>query len=66
MTMAPTVHFTGPVGGQLADIDVSRTGGAAAVGGFIYRPKLGDRLALLTQADVGGGSPSARPAASSS
>lgn len=55
MTMAPTVHFTGPVGGQLADIDVSRTG-AAAVGGFIYRPRLGDRLALLTQADVGGGS----------
>lgn len=55
MTMAPTVHFTGPVGGQLADIDVSRTG-AAAVGGFIYRPKLGDTLALLTQADIGGGS----------
>ena len=55
MTMAPTVHFTGPTGGQLADIDVSRTV-VAAVGGFIYRPRLGKRAALLTQADIGGGS----------
>ena len=55
MTMAPTVHFTGPSGGQLTDIDVSRTV-VAAVGGFIYRPRLGKRAALLTQADIGGGS----------
>jgi hypothetical protein len=55
MTMAPTLHFTGPAASQLADIDISRTV-AAAVGGFIYRPKLHDRVALLTQADVGGGS----------
>ena len=55
MTMAPTVHFTGPTGGQLTDIDVSRTV-VAAVGGFIYRPRLGNRAALLTQADIGGGS----------
>jgi hypothetical protein len=54
MTMAPTVHFTGPTGGQLTDIDVSRTV-VAAVGGFIYRPRLGKRAALLTQADIGGG-----------
>ena len=53
--MAPTVHFTGPVGGQLADVDISRTV-AAAVGGVIYRPKLNDRLVLLTQGDIGGGS----------
>jgi hypothetical protein len=55
LTVAPIVHFTGPTGGQLADIDTSRTF-AAAVGGFIYRPKLANRVALLTQADVGGGS----------
>jgi hypothetical protein len=55
LTMAPTVHFIGPAGGQLADIDISRTV-AAAVGGFIYRPKLGDKVVLLMQADIGGGS----------
>jgi hypothetical protein len=55
VTMSPTVHFTGPVGGQLVDIDTSKTL-AAGVVGFIYRPKLGDRVKLLTQADVGGGS----------
>jgi hypothetical protein len=55
LTMAPTVRFTGPTGGQLADIDVSRTV-AAAVGGFLYRPKLSERVVLLTQADLGGGS----------
>jgi hypothetical protein len=55
LTVAPTVRFTGPAGGQLADIDTSRTV-AAAVGGFLYRPRLGGRMALLTQADVGGGS----------
>src|SRR5579872_1193650 len=54
-TMSPTVHFTGPVGGQLADIDTSRTV-VAGVAGFIYRPKLGERVTLLTRADVGGGS----------
>jgi hypothetical protein len=55
LTMAPTVRITGPAGGQLPDIDVSRTV-AAAVGGFIYRPKLTDNVVLLTQADIGGGS----------
>ncbi|HEU4936143.1 MAG TPA: hypothetical protein VFT39_06810 [Vicinamibacterales bacterium] len=55
LTMAPTIRFTGPVGGQLAEIDISRTV-AAAVGGVIYRPKLSDRIVLLTQADIGGGS----------
>jgi hypothetical protein len=55
LTMAPTVRFTGPAGGQLTDIDVSRTF-AAAVGGFMYRPTLSDRVVVLTQADVGGGS----------
>ncbi len=55
VTMSPTAHFTGPVGGQLADIDISTTK-VAAVGGFIYRPKLGDNVVLLMQADIGGGS----------
>ena len=55
LTMTPTVHFTGPVGGQLADVDTSRTV-AAAVGGFIYRPKIADRVVLLTQGDIGAGS----------
>jgi hypothetical protein len=55
LTISPNVHFTGPTGGQLADIDVSRTV-AAAVGGFFYRPRLGDKVVLLTQADIGGGS----------
>jgi hypothetical protein len=55
MTMAPTAHFTGPVGGQLADIEVSKTK-VAGVGGFYYRPKLGSKVVLLTQADIGGGS----------
>ena len=55
VTMSPTAHLTGPVGGQLADIDISTTK-VAGVGGFIYRPKLGDKVVLLTQADIGGGS----------
>ena len=55
LTMSPNAHFTGPVGGQLADIDISTTQVAGVVG-FIYRPRLGDRLGLFTQADVGGGS----------
>ena len=54
-TMSPSAHFTGPVGGQLADINVSKTE-AAGVVGFAYRPKLGKKVTLLTQADVGGGS----------
>jgi hypothetical protein len=54
-TMSPTAHFTGPVGGQLADIDVSKTE-VAGVGGFVYRPKLAKKVVLLTQADIGGGS----------
>ena len=53
--MSPNAHFTGPVGGQLADIDISTTN-VAGVGGFIFRPRLGDRVVLLTQADIGGGS----------
>ena len=54
-TMSPTAHFTGPVGGQLADIDVSKTE-VAGVGGFVYRPRLAKKVVLLTQADIGGGS----------
>lgn len=54
-TMSPTVHFTGPVGGTLADLNPSQTK-AAAVGGFVYRPKLGKHAVLLTRADIGGGS----------
>ena len=54
LTMAPGVHLTGPTGGRLVDIDVSKTG-AAAVGGFMYRPKLHEKVVLLTQADIGGG-----------
>ena len=54
-TMSPTAHFIGPVGGQLADIDVSKTE-VAGVGGFVYRPRLAKKVLLLTQADVGGGS----------
>ena len=54
LTMSPNVHLTGPVGGQLADIDISATQVAGVVG-FIYRPKLGDKVVLLTQADIGGG-----------
>jgi hypothetical protein len=55
LTMSPNAHFTGPVGGQLADIDTSATH-VAGVAGFSYRPRLGDKLMLITQADVGGGS----------
>jgi hypothetical protein len=55
LTMSPNAHFTGPVGGQLADIDISTTQ-VAGVAGFSYRPKLGDKVVLLTQADIGGGS----------
>jgi hypothetical protein len=54
-TMSPTVHLTGPVGGTLADLNPSKTK-AAAIGGFIYRPKLGKHAVLLTRADIGGGS----------
>jgi hypothetical protein len=54
LTMAPAVHFTGPTGGRLVDIDVSKTG-VAAVGGFMYRPKLHEKVVLLTRADIGGG-----------
>jgi hypothetical protein len=55
LTMSPNAHFTGPVGGQLADIDISATH-VAGVAGFSYRPRLRDKLMLITQADVGGGS----------
>jgi opacity protein-like surface antigen len=55
MSMSPSAHFTGPVGGQLADIDVNTTV-VAGVGGFVYRPKLASQVTLLTQADLGGGS----------
>ncbi len=55
LTMSPNAHFTGPVGGQLADIDISTTH-VAGVAGFSYRPRLGNRVVLLTQGDVGGGS----------
>ncbi len=54
-TMSPSAHFTGPLGGELADIDVSKTE-IAGVGGFVYRPKLAKKVTLLTQADIGGGS----------
>ena len=55
LTMSPNAHFTGPVGGQLADIDISKTN-VAGVAGFSYRPRLGNKVVLLTQADIGGGS----------
>ena len=55
LTMSPKAHFTGPVGGQLADIDISTTQ-VAGVGGFTYRPRLGNKVVLLMQADVGDGS----------
>jgi hypothetical protein len=55
LTMGPAVHINSPTGGQPVDVDISRTG-AAAVGGFIYRPRLHPRVMLLTQADIGGGS----------
>jgi hypothetical protein len=54
-SMSPSVHFTGPVGGQLADVAASTTE-VAGVGGFVYRPNLTKKLTLLTQADIGGGS----------
>jgi len=54
-SMSPSAHFTGPVGGQLADINVSKTE-VAGVGGFVYRPRLAKKVVLLTQADIGGGS----------
>jgi hypothetical protein len=54
-SMSPTAHFTGPLGGQLTDINVSKTE-VAGVGGFVYRPTLAKRVVLLTQADIGGGS----------
>ena len=55
LTMSPNAHFTGPTGGQLADIDISATH-VAGVAGFSYRPRLGDKVVLITQADIGGGS----------
>ena len=55
LTMSPSARFTGPVGGQLAAIDISTTE-VAGVAGFTYRPKLGKRVVLLTEADIGGGS----------
>jgi hypothetical protein len=55
LTMSPTAHFTGPVSGQLADLSASKTDVAAVVG-FNFRPKLGQKVVLLTQADIGGGS----------
>jgi hypothetical protein len=55
VTLSPTATFTGPVGGQLAELNPSTTE-VAGVAGFIYRPKLGNRWVLLTQADIGGGS----------
>lgn len=55
LTMSPSAHFTGPVGGQLAAVDISTTE-VAGVAGFIFRRRLGNRVVLLTQADVGGGS----------
>ena len=55
LTMSPAVHFTGPVGGQLADIDISTTE-VAGVAGFTYRPRLGNKVVLGTHADIGGGS----------
>jgi len=54
-SMSPSVHFTGPLGGQLADINASKTA-VAGVGGFMYRPRLAEKVVLLTQADIGGGS----------
>jgi hypothetical protein len=54
MNLSPKVHFTGPVGGQLADFGGGNTK-VAGVGGFIYRPKLNDRFTVLTQADIGDG-----------
>ncbi len=55
LSMSPTAHFTGPVGGQLGDLSVSATM-VAGVGGVVYRPKLAKNVVLLTQADIGGGS----------
>ena len=67
LTMSPSAHFTGPVGGQLADIDISATH-VAGVAGFSYRPKLGDKVVLLTRLTSAAGprSPGARAVASSS
>lgn len=55
VTLSPTATFTGPIGVQLADISPSTTE-VVGVAGFIYRPKLGNKWVLLTQADIGGGS----------
>jgi hypothetical protein len=55
LTMSPAAHFSGPVSGQLADIDISTTE-MAGVAGFTYRPRLGNKVVLLTQADIGRGS----------
>lgn len=52
LTMSPNAHFTGPVGGQLADVDISTTQ-VAGVAGFIYRPRLGNKVVLFTHADIG-------------
>jgi hypothetical protein len=55
LSMSPSARFTGPVGGQLADVNVSVVN-VAGVGGFVYRPKIAKKMVLLTQADIGGGS----------
>ena len=54
LTMSPAVHFTGPVSGQLADIEISTTE-VAGVGGFTYGPRLGNER-CFSEADIGGGS----------
>ena len=67
LTMSPSAHFTGPVGGQLADIDISATH-VAGVAGFSYRPRLGDKSCCSRKPTSAAArrSPGARRAASSS
>ena len=53
-TLAPTMAVsTGE--GQLAPVDTSETA-AAAIVGVLFRPRLGQRVWLITRGDIGGGS----------
>jgi hypothetical protein len=52
-TMSGTLNFAGTVA-QLTPVDTSATV-AGVFGGFTFRPKLADKVTLISRADIGGG-----------
>jgi hypothetical protein len=53
-TLSPNIELTGPLQGE-REFDASRTA-ASVFGGVAFRPKLTEKLALMTRADIGAGS----------